>query len=402
MLDINLITLSFQDEGLERRFRSGYSRRYRFQSLLAMQVALVLFSLFAVLDWLLYPQLVAQLWSIRFGFALPVLLLIFFFLLGRAYFRYGQQLMSLSLVVANLAIVGMTVVIPADMNDVYVAGLMLVALYGYTVSRLRFVWATVGNWFGVLAYNLANIWWGDVSNWDVFAGNFFCISTNVMGMVASYSMEYDSRRGFLLQQELRRERSRLNTVNKRLEKQARTDELTRLANRRSFFEHAQEEWRRAQRKGNCLSLVMIDVDHFKRVNDRYGHQAGDACLEQVAKVLASHARRAGEMAARLGGEEFILLLPDASSDLACEIAEAARSAIAATDFIIAPSSGSVGLHLTISCGVVSAFADDEHTLENLLSQADRAMYEAKRQGRDMVYCPNPAPGEVEKASQYGV
>ncbi len=386
MLDINLITLSFQDSYLERHFRTSYSRRFRFQSLLAMEVALVLFGLFAVLDWLLYPQLATQLWLIRFGFALPVLLLILLLLINKAYFRYGQQLMALSLVVANAAIVAMIMAIPVELNNVYVAGLMLVALYGYTVSRLRFVWASIGNWLGLGIYNLAALWWGDISSWDLIAGNFFVISTNVMGMVASYSMEYDSRRGFLLQQQLRSERSQLNTLNKNLEKQALTDELTRLANRRSFFERLQEEWRRAQRHEKCLSLIMIDVDYFKRVNDRYGHQAGDDCLRQIAEVLGSYARRAGEMAARLGGEEFVLLLPDSSAAIACEVAEAMRSDIAALDFSIARPVATTGLRLTISCGAACVVPGDDLAPESLLSRADQALYDAKEQGRNFVVC----------------
>ncbi|WP_456379680.1 GGDEF domain-containing protein [Thiolapillus sp.] len=392
MLDINLITLSFQDPRLERHYRNSYSRRYRFQSLLAMEVALVLFGLFAVLDWLLYPQLVEQLWGIRFGFALPALLIIFILLLGRVYFRYGQQLMVASLIVSNVAVVAMTVVIPAHLNDVYVAGLMLVALYGYTVARLRFVWATAGNWFGVIAYNLANIWWGDASHWDLVAGNFFCISTNVMGMVASYSMEYDSRRGFLLQQQLRRERSQLNLVNRRLEKQVLTDELTDLANRRSFFERFHEEWRRVRRERQYLALVMIDIDHFKEFNDAFGHQAGDECLKQVAAVFQEHARRAGDVPARLGGEEFVLLLPETSPVAACEKAEAVRKSVARME-IHAPQQGLLeGRHISISCGIAAVVPDQESSPDDLLAQADKALYQAKEQGRNRVVC--CVPGSV--------
>lgn len=386
MLDINLITLSFQEPELERSFRENYNRRFHYQSLLAMGLALGLYCLFGVLDWLLYPELVVELWGIRYVYSLLPLLLIMLGLAGKMYWRYNQQLMALSLVVANVAIVAMTVVIPAEMNDVYVGGLMLVALYGYTVARMRFVWATAANWLGLLAYNLANIWWGDASHWDLIAGNFFCVSTNFMGMVACYSMEYDSRRGYLLQQELKEERSRLNLVNRRLEKQALTDDLTKLANRRSFFEHFYEEWRRAKRHGQCLALIMIDVDYFKRVNDRYGHQAGDECLKQITEVLGSHARRAGEIAARLGGEEFVLLLPDSTAETACEVAEAMRSDIAALDFVISRPVAGSGLRLTISCGTASVIPDDEFTPESLLSRADRALYDAKDQGRDLVVC----------------
>ena len=397
MLDINPITLTFQEPDVERSFRESYNRRFHFQSLMAMGMALLLFCAFGVLDWLLYPDLVVELWGIRYVYALLPLLLIMLGLAGKPYWRYSQQLMALSLIVGNLAIIAMTVVIPAEMNDVYVGGLMLVALYGYTVARIRFVWASMANWLGLAAYNLANIWWGDASQWDLIAGNFFCASTNLLGMVACYSMEYDTRRGYLLQLALKEERSRLNEVNRRLEKQALTDDLTKLSNRRSFFEHYHEEWRRAKRHSQCLALIMIDVDYFKRVNDRYGHQAGDECLKLIGGVLASHARRAGEMAARLGGEEFILLLPDASAEKACEVAEAMRSDIASLEFIVGGPTAATGLHLTISCGTACDIPDDELSPEKLLSRADKAMYEAKEQGRDLVVCRDIAVAELESS-----
>lgn len=384
MLDINLITLSFQDSSLEKHFRANYLRRYRLQSLLALEIALLLFSLFAILDWLLYPQLVQQLWLTRFGFALPALLVILVLLLGKKYYCCGQPLMALALLVANATVAAMTVIIPSEMNDVYVAGLMLVSMYGYTVSRLRFLWANVGSWSGLLIYNGANIFWGDPSNWDLIAGNFFCISTNVMGMVASYSMEYDSRHSFLLQRQLRQERSRLKQANARLEAQVLTDELTQLANRRSFFDHFHEEWLRARRNRHCLSLIMIDVDHFKRVNDRYGHQVGDICLQQLARSLVVHVRRAGEMAARLGGEEFILLLPDSSVAGACEVAESLRQGIESLEIEINRPMPHNKLRLTVSCGVASVIPDAEYEPEMLLSASDGAMYEAKEQGRNRV------------------
>lgn len=379
MLDINLITLSFQDSNLERRFRASYLRHYRLQSLLALAVGLLLFCLFAILDWLLYPQLVETLWLIRFVYSFPLLLVILLLLLGKKYYCWGQQLIVLVLVLVSISVTAMTVVIPAEMNDIYVAGLMLVAMYGYTVSRLRFFWATVGNWLGLLIFNLANILWGDISNWDLIAGNFFCISSNVMGMVASYSMEYDSRRNFLLQRQLRQERSRLKSL-------VLTDELTLLPNRRRFFEHYEDEWQRARRNGKCLSLIMIDVDHFKRVNDKYGHQAGDECLRQLAKVLLSHARRAGDMVARLGGEEFVLLLPDISHQEGCEIAEQLRKDVELREINLNHGAKQVTLRLTISCGVASAEPDDDYEQELLLSSSDKAMYEAKAQGRNRVFC----------------
>ncbi len=388
---------------MERSFRASYGRRFHAQNLLAMGLALLLFCLFGVLDWLLYPQLVQQLWAIRYVFACLPLLAILLLLSGRYYWRYGQPLMALALLLGNLAVVAMTVIIPAEMNDVYVAGLMLIALYGYTVARLRFVWAAASNWMGLLAYNLANLWWGDASRWDLIAGNFFCVSTNIMGMVAGYTMEYDSRRGFLLQQQLRRERQRLGILNRelqdanqRLEEQTLTDELTGLANRRRFFGRLQEEWRRALRQKENLALVMIDVDHFKAVNDRFGHQAGDQCLKQLARVLQEHGRRAGEMVARLGGEEFALLLPGCGVEHACEIAEDLREGIARLRISLPHSPGSVAVHPTVSCGVASLAPDDYHAPEYLLFLADQALYAAKETGRNRVACSSQPVVEKEE------
>ena len=378
---------------MERAFRASYDRRFHSRNLLAMGLALLLFCFFGVLDWLLYPQLVQQLWAIRYVYAFLPLLAILLLLSGRYYWRYGQPLMALALLLGNLAVVAMTVVIPAEMNDVYVAGLMLIALYGYTVARLRFVWAAVSNWMGLLAYNLANLWWGDASRWDLIAGNFFCVSTNIMGMVAGYTMEYDSRRGFLLQQQLRRERQRLGVLNgelqdanQRLEEQTLTDELTGLANRRRFSSRLQEEWRRALRQKENLALVMIDVDHFKAVNDRFGHQAGDLCLKRLARVLQEHGRRAGETVARLGGEEFALLLPGCGAERACKIAENLREDVARLDVSLPHSPGRVAVHPTVSCGVASLVPDEHHAPEYLLFLADQALYEAKDAGRNRVAC----------------
>ena len=403
MLNVNLITLSFQDPRMERAFRASYGRRFHSQNLLAMGLALLLFCFFGVLDWLLYPQLVQQLWAIRYVFAFLPLLAILLLLSGRYYWRYGQQLMALALLLGNLAVAAMTVVIPAEMNDVYVAGLMLIALYGYTVARLRFVWAAASNWMGLLAYNLANLWWGDASRWDLIAGNFFCVSTNIMGMVASYTMEYDSRRGFLLQQQLRRERQRLGVLNRelqdanqRLKKQALTDELTGLANRRQFFARLQEEWRRARRRREYLALVMIDVDYFKVINDRFGHQSGDQCLKQLAQVLQEHGRRAGEMVARLGGEEFALLLPGCGAERACKIAEDLREDVARLDISLPHSPGRVAVHPTVSCGVASLVPDEYHAPEYLLFLADQALYDAKDAGRNRVACSSQPVVEKEE------
>ena len=174
----------------------------------------------------------------------------------------------------------------------------------------------------------------------------------------------------------------VETANARLAQLAREDALTAVANRRAFDEALEEEWRRAERQGTPLALMMIDVDHFKSYNDRLGHPQGDACLRDIAQSIASVCRRAGEIVARYGGEEFAALLAGASRDEALATAEKLRVAILALalphpDSDLAPV-------VTVSVGVASVVPSPAHAARDLLAAADDALYLAKHAGRNRV------------------
>ena len=160
---------------------------------------------------------------------------------------------------------------------------------------------------------------------------------------------------------------------------ARTDSLTGLWNRGYFMEMACRELARGRREATPLSLIMIDVDHFKKVNDTHGHEAGDEALRCLAEVLAQSVRES-DLLARLGGEEFVALLPNARLDDACNVAERIRQGIAARE-LDCRSGACFGL--TVSVGVAT-HRDRETPLEELLRCADEALYAAKRGGRDRV------------------
>lgn len=165
---------------------------------------------------------------------------------------------------------------------------------------------------------------------------------------------------------------------------ATLDGLTGIANRRTFDEALAQELRRLGRGAGPLSLVLIDVDHFKRYNDFYGHQAGDDCLRAVAAALSGSVRRAGELTARYGGEEFAILLPGSDMNAALSLAERARCGIAGLG--LAHAARPDGTHVTISAGAATLSTSQAGGAAGLsatlISAADQALYRAKGTGRN--------------------
>src|ERR1035437_3554350 len=176
---------------------------------------------------------------------------------------------------------------------------------------------------------------------------------------------------------------------RKLEGPPRTDSLTGLSNRHVLQEALEEEVDKARRNGLPLALVLLDVDHFKQINDLYGHPAGDAVLKEVAQ-RREQTRRGGEVLGRLGGEEFAWLLPGTDTEGALNAAARAREAISSHAF------SDVG-HLTISAGVgVLADAVDH---EQLYQLADHALYEAKQHGRDRPVYRSAALAGIDERRQ---
>ncbi len=168
-------------------------------------------------------------------------------------------------------------------------------------------------------------------------------------------------------------------VHEELERRAYSDYLTSLANRRYFLEQAEKELERIKRHGGQLSLLMLDIDHFKKINDTYGHKVGDQVLQHLAKVC-SQTLRDIDIIGRIGGEEFAVLLPETDSSQSVQTAERMRSAIDSANLI--PEQG-VALHFTASFGVATLNQSDNN-IDKLLIKADKALYLAKKNGRNLV------------------
>lgn len=179
---------------------------------------------------------------------------------------------------------------------------------------------------------------------------------------------------------VRQRTEELEIANARLKEMSATDGLTSLLNRRAFEEIYEREFKRAYREKSSLAILMIDLDHFKKINDQHGHPFGDRCLVSAANIIRANLRRPPDIAARYGGEEFILLLPNTDADGALCVANNILRDLASN----VVREGNLALRLTASIGVISRTPDEELEREALLKMADERLYQAKANGRNRV------------------
>ena len=188
--------------------------------------------------------------------------------------------------------------------------------------------------------------------------------------------------------ELIRDLTGMKDAEARLRNLAGLDGLTGIANRRSFDEVLQREWRRSTRTRAPLSLLMIDLDHFKQFNDNFGHAGGDQCLTTVANVIANSAHRPGDFPARYGGEEFAVVLPETDAEGAANVAEYLRKTV--EEMGIRHPGNSASPFVTASIGTATAVPCAQQKAKEILSSADLALYRAKDLGRNRI-CAIDAP-----------
>ena len=185
-----------------------------------------------------------------------------------------------------------------------------------------------------------------------------------------------------LEQRVAERTAALAQANDELLRLANLDGLTRVANRRRFDEYFAQEWKRLARERRPLSLIMCDIDYFKRYNDTYGHLMGDECLKRVADALMNVARRPADLTARYGGEEFSVILPNTDADGAMLVANAIQQGVEALRIEHAASNAAD--HVTISVGVSTLIPRHDGAISDLIGMADIALYEAKTHGRNRV------------------
>lgn len=206
---------------------------------------------------------------------------------------------------------------------------------------------------------------------------------DVVHVIRQPDGQVDSLIGFMFDITERKENEeKILCLQKELEELSFKDSLTNVANRRMFDKLAEVEWHNARRQHRPLSMLMIDIDFFKQYNDLYGHIQGDECLRQVADILNNVGTRPRDFLARLGGEEFIIVLPEADLDSALMIAERCRALILEKQ--IAHAKSEVADCLTISIGAGTIIPTPQNELREFINMIDRNLYRAKQNGRNRI------------------
>lgn len=189
-------------------------------------------------------------------------------------------------------------------------------------------------------------------------------------------------------------RRQLEAANLELRRLTIIDSLTQLANRRRFDEYLEQEWGRALREQTSVSLILCDIDCFKVLNDTYGHQTGDICLQRISEAIHQSVGRTVDLVARYGGEEFVVVLPNTPGQGAVQVAERICNAVKALK--IPNRRSPLGQFVTVSCGVAATIPNSFLVPSKLIEAADQALYQAKEAGRDRVVLNSMWRSRVER------
>ena len=375
---------------LEDRFLGDMLDARRRHFMISGALALVLFNGFLIVDFLMARDVFDLALRLRLLCITPMALLLIF--MGTrpnwSIVRWAPPMIYEVIIMAfGLAAAGTLAFILSETRGQYAhfyhVGFSVVIMYGNIVTRLRFWYAVVFS-AALLAMHVGGV----LLVLDSFPPRLVWPIVTLVGatalfsLVANYTTERDERRRYLLTLRDRGVVRELSRTYERLQSLSHVDGLTGLYNRRHFQEHLENVWGRAQYDKDVVSAMLVDIDHFKRYNDRYGHAAGDECLQRVAEAMQATLRRPEDLIARYGGEEFIALMPHTDLHQAVQVAERVRQAV--EDLQVRHESSNTSRVVTVSVGVACVRADFALKEAVLMSAADRALQQAKREGRNRL------------------
>lgn len=372
---------------LEERFEQNIGKQRTSHLWHQGFIAIILFDIFAVIDYFIGDGVSWKAIILRAGIITPLALLV------NASMRWNPgKLYRETSITAVILLTGLAqLYIEAGKGTVSSAyaqgGLIIVILFANVVMRLPFPFA-----FATSAILLG----GDLvffhldpflSSTEKTLGIMLTGFAIIISLAANYSFGRQLRLVFLMLLRNEIQSEELAYVNAELHRISSRDNLTGLANRHSFELYCGSLWQEAVANKRPLSAILIDIDRFKAVNDLHGHLYGDKVLSRVASLLQQSLRGKDDFAARFGGEEFVVLLPETIQAGAAIVAERVRKMVevAGSPAIEDPEAGPVRA-TTVSCGVASCLPGEAYRMEDLLEAADKALYEAKRTGRNRVCC----------------
>ncbi len=352
---------------------TSYRQKIMARSLLP---TLAIYNVFLLADLLLLPETALLAAFVHFAIVSPIILLAAFFY-PRAHQQWMRELATVSIPLAMLAQIMFIFALNRGATaDQYQYLAMAVVVYMNINLRFGFRLALLSTLLLTATY-LAVLIAGHSPFEVKFTGVCMMAVVAYLSLVANRRMEQDVRYSFMvrLRETLRRENA---------EETAKRDALTGLANRRKLDEVVNVIWSTETAESSEIAVVMIDIDHFKPFNDYYGHAAGDVCLKRIAITISSELRDERDLAIRLGGEEFLLLLRSADLGTAARVAERVRRKIenAAIPHERTGPRAVVTASFGVAVGLVSS-----HDFTELLTAADTALYAAKRNGRNQVWPP---------------
>ncbi len=366
---------------LEKQFHDYYIKKFADHIRGALIVGGFMFFISSVIQLFFLPTL-REVLLYRYSFVGPLIL--FFILLAqpKKLQAFHQIIAFCSATTLSLGLMCASYHLPIDNRAMFGYGILVILIYGLCFSRMLFRGAVAFALINAIAINGLLYLEGDASIYVYLAENFIFVCASILLLTNNFIMEYSQRQEFLQSLIIEFEKSRTKRLNEHLSVIANQDPMTGLANFRQFETAYHNEWARAVRHQYPLSILMIDFDKFKSLNDTYGHQAGDEALQQIGRCLRSFGNRAGDLAARYGGDEFVFLFSDTTGEAAAILAESIRQAI--ENLGIPNIHSTVKPVVTTTIGVAGMLPQRADEPDSLLKLADEALFYAKEYGRNCV------------------